>query len=113
MESCQDCKILVDEVSKYQKHSHTFTCKKKSKTINIKSDEGHGIEDGIKQEQELKNVPICRFNFPKFPSDKTTFILGVSKDLDKDILESRKKDLRKITKYLIRQTLRSLKNGKQ
>ena len=54
MESCQDCKILVDEVSKYQKHSHTFTCKKKSKTINIKSDEGHGIDDGIKEGPELK-----------------------------------------------------------
>ena len=52
----------------------------------------------------MKNVPICRFNFPKFPSDQTKFILGVNKDLDKDILEARRKDFNKIMKYLLRQT---------
>ena len=48
MDDCPDCQLLVDKVSKYQKHNHTFTCKKKGKTINIKSNEGHGIDDGIK-----------------------------------------------------------------
>jgi hypothetical protein len=33
-------------VLKYQSHSHTFTCAKKKKTITIKADEGHGIDDG-------------------------------------------------------------------
>ena len=113
MESCPDCQLLIDKVSKYQKHGHTFTCKKKSKTISIKSNVGHGIDDGIKEGPELYNIPLCRFNFPKYPSDKTKFILGVEKDLDEKLLFSRRKDLKKITKYLIRQTLRSLKNGKQ
>ena len=105
VENCLECQILVDKASKYQIHSHTFTCKKKIKTINIKSTEGHGIDDGINCGPELMNVPICRFNFPKYPSDETKFILGISKDIDKDVLESRRKDLKKITKYLIRQTL--------
>ena len=104
IENCPECQLLVDKVSKYQKHNHTFTCKKKGKTINIKYNEGHGIDDGIKTGPEFRNVPICRFNIPKYPSDKTKFILGTSKDIDPEILESRKKDLRKITKYLIRQT---------
>ena len=104
MESCPDCLLLIEKASKYQKHGHTFTCKKKSKTINIKANEGHGIDDGIKEGPELNNIPLCRFNFPKYPSDKTKFILGIEKDLDEKVLASRKKDLKKITKYLIRQT---------
>ena len=89
-------------MSEAQSHIHQ---QEKSKTVSIKFDEGHGIDNGIKEGPELKNVPICRFNFPKFPNDEATFIFGVSKDLDKNILDSRREDLRKITKYLIRQTL--------
>jgi hypothetical protein len=95
---------LREKALKYQKHSHTFTCSKKGKTITIKSNEGHGKDDGSSTGSELRNVPLCRFNIPKFPMDKTRLILGISKDLDEEIVSQRTKDLNKIKKYLIRQT---------
>ena len=46
----------------------------------------------------------CRFNFPQFPLNRTTFILGIPKDLSEDQVSQRKADLNKIKKFLIRQT---------
>jgi hypothetical protein len=101
---CDECNVLRAKASKYQKHGHTFTCSKKGKTINIKSNEGHGKNDGCQHGPELRNIPLCRFNIPKFPMDKTRLILGMSKDLDETVISKRTKDLSKIKKYLIRQT---------
>ena len=74
------------------------------KSLTIKENEGHGRFDGIKKGPTLSNMTVCRFKFPKFPLDKTTLILGMPKDTDDDIVKVRKKDLQKISKYLIRQT---------
>ena len=101
---CEDCKILQEKVSKYQTHGHTFTCSKKGKTITIKENEGHGRYGRIINKNELRNIPVCRFNIPKFPMDKTRLILAMRKDLDKEVVSQRTKDLIKIKKYLIRQT---------
>ena len=101
---CSQCDDLFDRVSKYQSHSHTFTCEKKRKTMTIKENEGHGRLDGIISKEVLENLSICRFSYPKFPMDKTTVIMGISKDEDENIVKERKNDLKKITKYLIRQT---------
>ena len=46
----------------------------------------------------------CRFNFPQFPLNRTRFILGIPKDLSSEELSKRKTDLKKIKKFLIRQT---------
>ena len=64
---CDDCNELRSKASKYQTHKHTFTCAKKRKTITIKSNEGHGKDDGHVKGPELRNIPVCRFNIPKFP----------------------------------------------
>ena len=101
---CKDCKFFQDKVAKYQTHGHTFTCSKKGKTITINASEGHGRKDRSMIGRELLNIPICRFNIPKFPMDRTKLILGIRKDLDEKIVDQRKKDLNKIKKYLIRQT---------
>ena len=102
--NCDQCKNLKEKVDKYQNHKHTFTCAKKKKTITIKENEGHGRLDGLIKGQELANVPVCRFKFPKFPMDETKMILGISKDTDEATVQDRKKDLKKIIKFLIRQT---------
>ena len=101
---CDACKDLKTKVSKYQTHGHTFTCMKKGKSITIKSNEGHGRNDGKIKGPELRDVPVCRFNIPKYPMDKTRLILGISKDSDKETVLRRTKDLNKIRKFLIRQT---------
>ena len=101
---CKDCKFFQDKVAKYQTHGHTFTYSKKGKTITINASEGHGRKDRSMIGRELLNIPICRFNIPKFPMDRTKLIVGIRKDLDEKIVDKRKKDLNKIKKYLIRQT---------
>ena len=53
---------------------------------------------------QILRCAVCRFKFPKFPIDKTTLILGMLKDTDEDIVKTRRKDLQKISKFLIRQT---------
>ena len=93
-------------VRDFQTHNHTFTCQKKNKVITIQEDEGHGRYDGKKKEKKISNYVHCRFNFPHFPLNKTTFTLGLPKDLDGAEVQKRKKDLKKIKKYLIRQTYR-------
>ena len=53
---------------------------------------------------DLINIPVCRFRFPKFPLDETRLIKGVTKDTDEKLVKSRKDNLSKIIKFLIRQT---------
>ena len=84
---CKDCRSIREKTKKFQTHSHTFTCAKKTKTMNIGGKEGHG-----------------RFSFPKYPMEETKLILGISNELDKDEVLRRSKDLKKITTFLIRQT---------
>ena len=101
---CNHCQKLRESANKYQNHSHTFTCRKKKKTITIQENEGHGRLDGYIKGPELKNIPVCRFKFPRFPLDETKLVLGISKDTDESIVKERKKDLNKIINFLIRQT---------
>ena len=102
--NCEQCQSLRENVDKYQSHNHTFTCEKKKRTMTIKEGEGHGRQDGIIKGPQLYNISICRFRFPKFPMDETKLILGMSKDLDENLIKARKLDLNRITKYLVRQT---------
>jgi hypothetical protein len=101
---CQNCLHLQKLVTDFQTHKHTFTCQKKNKVININEDEGHGRRDGKIKGPRIDNYVHCRFNFPQFPLNRTTFILGMSKDLDVESVNQRRKDLKKIKKYLIRQS---------
>ena len=103
-QNCNECIFLREKVQKYQSHKHTFTCKKKGKTITVKENEGYGRLDNIKKGNALSNIEVCRFKFPKFPMDETKLICGISKDTEEHVVKSRKKDLNKIMKYLIRQT---------
>ena len=102
--TCAECHDLLERVKKYQLHNHTFTCEKKMKAMTIKAEEGHGRLDGIVTKEALENLKICRFRFPRFPLDETMIIQGISKDEDEKVVLQRKKDLRKITTYMIRQT---------
>jgi hypothetical protein len=101
---CNVCENLREKVRKYQNHRHTFTCAKKKKTITIKEGEGHGRLSGHMKGPELRNIPVCRFRFPRFPMDETKLILGISKDADEILIKDYKKDLNKIINFLIRQT---------
>ena len=102
-QQCEECVRLKSLVDRYQTHRHKFTCKKRGKVIKIASNEGHGRLDG-KIEGEFLTVPVCRFNFPKNPIDKTEFILAFSKDHDKEEIKKAKLDYKKIRKYLLRLT---------
>ena len=101
---CENCRHLQEKVQKYQLHRHSFTCAKKRKTITIHEKEGHGRFDGFKKGAKLSNIPVCRFGFPKFPSDETMIVSGLSKDTDEKIIMRYKADLKKIIKFLIRKT---------
>ena len=72
--------------------------------MTIKETEGHGRFDGFNIGPKLSNISVCRFHFPKFPLNRTELIIGVSKDMDEEIIKKRKEDLNKIVKFLIRQT---------
>ena len=102
--NCNQCDNWKEKAKKYQSHNHTATCLKTGKLITIKKNEGHGWLDGIAVGEELKNIPLCRFRFPHFPLDKTTLVVGISKNTNEDILKTRKADLRKIITFLIRQS---------
>ena len=71
--------------------------------INIAANEGHGRLDG-EIEGEFLTVPVCRFNFPKNPIDKTEFILAFPKDHNEEEIKKAKLDYKKIRKYLLRLT---------
>ena len=102
--NCNDCLHLRRLVNDFQTHKHTFSCQKKNKVINIGKEEGHGRNDGKIVKPKISNYVHCRFNFPQFPLNKTTFILGLSKTLEEAEVQKRRKDLQKIKKYMIRQT---------
>ena len=101
-DDCNDCMMFKNMATDFQTHNHTFTCEKKKKRITIKSDEGHGRNDGIIKGSKISDIALCRFNFPQFPLHKTTFIHGMSKSLSTEERNRRKSDLRKIKKFLIR-----------
>ena len=62
------------------------------------------LVNGKKEGPNINNYVHCKFNFPQFPMNKTTFILGISKELDEETVNQRRNDLKKIKKYLIRQS---------
>ena len=101
---CAECEFQKNLVRKFQIHNHTFTCKKKKKTITVRKLEGHGRLDGKIEGQQISGYFECRFNFPQFPMNRTRLILGASKDLNPEEFLQRKSDLKKIRKFLIRQT---------
>ena len=109
---CEKCDEEKQLVKKFQIHNHTFTCKKKKRGIKIKSNEGHGRLDGRIEGPKIDTTD-CRFNFPQFPLNKTQLILGIPKDLDKEEISNRKADLKKIRKFLIRETYSEDKNESQ
>ena len=69
----------------------------------IRSDEGHGRLDGNKETEEI-NHNVCRFNYPQFPVEETTFIPAIGSNIDEKEISERKNDLKKIKQFLIRQT---------
>ena len=72
--------------------------------MTIKGNEGHGRNDGKIEGNKISDYVECRFTFPKFPSNRTVFIRGLPKDLSEEKAKQRKDDLKKIKKFLIRQT---------
>eukprot|EP00092_Neocalanus_flemingeri_P022722 GFUD01024642.1.p1 GENE.GFUD01024642.1~~GFUD01024642.1.p1 ORF type:complete len:2733 (+),score=580.47 GFUD01024642.1:994-8199(+) len=102
-ENCNDCENGKALVEKFQSHRHTFTCKKKGKVIRILPGEGHGRLDG-KVEEEVLLVPVCRFNHPRNPIDRTEFLLGFPEDVDEEDHKKAKADYSKIRKFLLRIT---------
>ena len=103
-DSCPDCIDLKELAKKCQTHNHTFTCKKRRKKVTVRGREGHGRMDGKIEGTRMSNYIECRFNFPQFPLNRTVFVLGLSKDLSEEEVNQRKTDLKKIKKFLIRQT---------
>ena len=101
---CAKCVSLKELAKKFQTHNHTFTCKKKKKSLTIRGNEGHGRLDGKIEGNKISNYLECRFNFPQYPLNRTVFIPGMSKDLTDEEVKQRKADLKKIKKFLIRQT---------
>ena len=106
-QNCSDCQLIRERVEKFNQHSCTFTCHKKKKYIIIQEDEGHGRFDKRMNGPKLE-CQKCRFNVPFFPLDETTFLQGITKDFPEEEVKKRKEDLRKIRKFLLRQT-----NGRQ
>ena len=100
---CEKCEEQKKLIRKFQTHNHTFSCKKKKKRTTIRENEGHGRLDGIIKGSRI-DFEECRFRFPQYPMNKTRLVLGVSKDINKEELSKRKVDLKKIKKFLIRET---------
>ena len=74
------------------------------KFITVRKNEGHGLLDGKIEGPKISDYVECRFNFPQFPMNRTRLILGIPKDLNEEELSKWKSDLKKIKKFLIRQT---------
>ena len=102
--NCKNCDEKKKMICDFQVHNHTFTCRKKKTRMIIREKEGHGRLDGIIEGPKIMDVTDCRFNFPKFPLNKTMLILRPPKDLDIEELAERKEDLKKMKKFLIRET---------
>ena len=101
-QECDDCKKYQEMVGKFQTHGHSFSCNKKGKFTRVMPDEGHGKDQMYGE--DLRNIPVCRHSFPKYPMEETRFILAPPKDLDENEVIKRKVDLKRIKKYLLRQT---------
>ena len=56
------------------------------------------------ESDEIRSHLLCRFKYPQYPIGKTTFIPRISESLSEDEIEERKNNLKKIKKFLIRQT---------
>ena len=102
-EVCSDCELIKERVKMFNTHGCTFSCKKKKRTLVIGENEGHGRLDGKISRESILSI-LCRYNFPHNPIDENLFLLGIPKDLPEEKLAQRKKDYKKISKYLIRQT---------
>ena len=96
-EDCGNCVEVQENVSKFQIHmnSHKPSCLKKKKFMKIDCDEGHGRLDGKTHNVEMI-VPICRYGFPKNPSDKTVFLHAFPSDYPTKDLNTAKEDSKKI-----------------
>ena len=103
VETCNNCREVQKIVSTFQHHKHKPSCLKKKKIVTIAKDEGHGRLDGEATGEELL-VPLCRYNFPKNPSDETLLLLPFPDDIDKKELKSAEVDHKKIRKFLLRMT---------
>ena len=101
--NCKKCQTIKERVETFNRHGCTFSCHKKNKYIIINSNEGHGRLDKLENQNQME-LPMCRFNVPFFPMDETTFLQGLCKDIPDEDLKKRKLDLRKIRKFLLRQT---------
>ena len=75
-EGCEACTKVQEMVGKFQTHSHTFSCHKKNKFTNVNPDEGHGKDDKKMYGKDLRNIKVCRHNFPKYPMESTKFLLA-------------------------------------
>ena len=102
--TCPKCQTIKERVESFNRHGCTFSCQKMKKFIIINSNEGHGRLDKIVQDQPRMEIPKCRYNVPFFPMDETLFVQGMNKDLPEEEIKKRKYDLRKIRKYLLRQS---------
>ena len=114
-QKCQECQTIRERVELYNTHGCTFTCHKKKQIIIIHKNEGHGRLDKIEQiGAEKMEIPKCRFDIPFFPVHKTIFLEGRNKENIIEDEELRKKeelehseskqDLKKIRKFLLRQS---------
>ena len=102
-DTCPECLEVKRRVEKFQKHKHTFTCKKKKKMITILSNEGHGKNDTHAVGDELK-LPICRFRLPFYPMNQAKFIFPFEEDCPQDLLKKAEKDFAKVRKFILRMT---------
>lgn len=95
-----------EKVLKYQTHNHTFTCHKQKHKSNawivVQEHEGFGKDDGKKTGPILK-TPKCRFKFPRFPMQKTTFLEKIdSSKTEAIVIQKAKVNLNRIKKYMLR-----------
>ena len=102
-DKCKKCHEVRENVKKFQHHTHKQSCLKKKKFMKIACNEGHGRLDGKIDDFELI-VPICRYEFPKNPSDETVFLHSFPTDHSTEKLKVAKEDYLRIRKFLLRLT---------
>ena len=103
---CKDCQTIQERVKAFNYHRCTFTCHKKKRFTFINKNEGFGrLDTSTTTIRDRMEIPKCRFNVPFFPMDETMFLQGVSRDAnEEDEVKKRRQDLRKIRKFLLRQS---------
>nr|XP_039268201.1 uncharacterized protein LOC120343147 [Styela clava] len=94
---------ILDTVSTFQRHSHTFTCRKKSRKITIHSDEGHGVNDCTIERQRM-HLNTCRFKFPHFPMPRTMILDAPNENVDPEDRKIWKSAYVMLRKFILRQT---------